>query len=302
MASKIDWYWIPISIVIFIVLLIIMLYSVFAAIIAKLVKKLEIDMREICDYTYTPIPITASTSYNTSNSYSLVEICGATSAWAKCGRKMVTIPGFEVIETFALTDPFNGEKHDNAILMYSQSQNIAIISFSGTVTLSEWLDDLDFEDQKTPAFLQDSSDILVQASQCSMYESMRDDILKGLVYVSNTETFVYCIGHSLGGVLASLCFLDITTRDPYIQTALYTFGAPRHGNNAYAEAITKTNRAYRVVNTEDVVPSIPPPVIGDSVYYTHYGKTVPFNLNLKSIAHNHTIAYGQGLKKAMHSL
>ena len=301
MTMQIYWYWIPISVILFILILGLSLYFLIKAIIARYIKNIEneltIDMHKICEQSYNPKPITASKLFDKNNAYSFNEVCNTTSSWAECQTDIASIPGFQVIKTFKLIDPVNNLKKDSCILMYSKEQNIAVISFAGTVFLSEWIDDLDFGNQKQPSFVSEKSGILIEKDQCLMYESMRDDILSSLSSVINSTTLVYCIGHSLGGVLASLCFLDIITNKTEVQVVLYSFGSPRNGNIEFAKVITDTQRAFRVINTEDIIPALPLPVMKKgTVFYEHYGSVVSFTLNLKNLGDNHTIAYQQILK------
>ena len=64
---------------------------------------------------------------------------------------------------------------------------------------------------------------------------------------------LYITGHSLGGALALLATKLVA---PNVNGACYTFGAPRIGNYEYFRNI-KTP-VYRVVNSADVVPRVPP--------------------------------------------
>ena len=67
---------------------------------------------------------------------------------------------------------------------------------------------------------------------------------------------LFITGHSLGGALALLA----TKRVAYdVNGACYTFGAPRVGNYEYFRFI-KTP-VYRIVNSSDVVPRVPPGAI-----------------------------------------
>ena len=307
MDQKVNLYWIPISIILFLVVMIIVIYIIYKLIInyikkyissyvKKIEDELETAMHSICEETYIPTAITSSNSYNKNNAYSLNQVCNTTSSWAKCKTEIALIPGFKVVKTFKLTDPVDGSKLDNAIMMYSTNQNMVVISFSGTVFLNEWIDDFDFKEQKKPSFISDDSDILIEKDQCMMYESMRDEILSSLSTILNDKTFVYCTGHSLGGVLASLCFLDLLTNKPNLNCVLYSFGSPRVGNIPFADKITKTDKAYRIVNTEDIIPTLPLPVMKNNIFYEHYGTTITFTLNLKNLGSNHTASYEKYLK------
>ena len=64
---------------------------------------------------------------------------------------------------------------------------------------------------------------------------------------------LFITGHSLGGALA---LLATKLQAPNINGACYTFGAPRLANYKYFENV-KTP-VYRVVNSSDIVPRVPP--------------------------------------------
>ena len=70
---------------------------------------------------------------------------------------------------------------------------------------------------------------------------------------------VHCIGHSLGGALATMTadyIQSVTSNKPY----LYTFGAPRVGLKNFADFITGSltpKKMFRVYHRTDIVPCIP---------------------------------------------
>ena len=67
---------------------------------------------------------------------------------------------------------------------------------------------------------------------------------------------IFITGHSLGGALALLATKLVA---PNVNGACYTFGAPRIGNYEYFRRL-KTP-VYRVVNSSDIVPRVPPGAI-----------------------------------------
>lgn len=73
-------------------------------------------------------------------------------------------------------------------------------------------------------------------------------------YSPGDEVFVS--GHSLGGALATLATLHIG----YLkncQPVMYTFASPRVGNSGFAKYFKhKVSRAFRIANTEDIVPNL----------------------------------------------
>src|SRR5512143_1104398 len=73
---------------------------------------------------------------------------------------------------------------------------------------------------------------------------------------------VWFAGHSLGGALATLA----ADRYPHT-TGVYTFGAPRVGNEAFAKAFRAP--ASRIVNNKDVTAWVPPPWLGGFRHVGH---------------------------------
>lgn len=70
---------------------------------------------------------------------------------------------------------------------------------------------------------------------------------------------VHCIGHSLGGALATLCaeyLAQFTNKEIY----LYSFGSPRVGLSPFADSLSKKlcpERIFRVYHRTDIVPCLP---------------------------------------------
>ena len=92
------------------------------------------------------------------------------------------------------------------------------------------------------------------------FKSMQDQLQSFVAdFASHKINTVHCIGHSLGGGLATLCaeYLEAnTTLKPY----LYTFGAPRVGMAPFASSLTNelsNERMYRVYHRTDIVPCVP---------------------------------------------
>ena len=72
---------------------------------------------------------------------------------------------------------------------------------------------------------------------------------------------IFITGHSLGGALAMLAGQFLLSHDLHgYQKALSvcTFGAPRTGNNGFAEWFQDVD-VVRYINSEDTVPTLPPP-------------------------------------------
>ncbi len=95
------------------------------------------------------------------------------------------------------------------------------------------------------------------------------DLLANHIY--QTDKQVYVTGHSLGGAMATLYS---TLCRPKNKPVVYTYGAPRCGNEDYCRLYP--NQLYRVVNNNDAVPTVPYRVMGyrhtgETIYINHYG-------------------------------
>jgi hypothetical protein len=69
--------------------------------------------------------------------------------------------------------------------------------------------------------------------------------------ISRIDLPLFVTGHSLGGALAVLA----ASMRP--ESVVYTFGAPKTGNAAFASPL-KSTRIYRVENEHDLIPAMPP--------------------------------------------
>ena len=81
---------------------------------------------------------------------------------------------------------------------------------------------------------------------------------------------IICTGHSLGAALATICASRLDAHE------LYTFGSPRVGNRAFVKEMKNDNIThYRFVNNNDIVTSVPLPIVfrhsGELVYINHHG-------------------------------
>ncbi|KAK4266253.1 hypothetical protein QN277_027203 [Acacia crassicarpa] len=73
---------------------------------------------------------------------------------------------------------------------------------------------------------------------------------------------VYVTGHSLGGALATLLALELSSnqlvKKGAIYVTMYNFGSPRVGNKKFAEVYNeKIKDSWRVVNHRDIIPTVP---------------------------------------------
>jgi pimeloyl-ACP methyl ester carboxylesterase len=117
------------------------------------------------------------------------------------------------------------------------------------------------------------SEARAHAGFVAAYESVRSHIM---TLVDREEpTRVYVTGHSMGGALATVCALDLATRDvgrttrSYDEVVMCSFGAPRVGNSAFAAIFNAAvNVSVRWNTDRDIVPTLPAETMFDQ-RFTH---------------------------------
>lgn len=91
------------------------------------------------------------------------------------------------------------------------------------------------------------------------FTSMLPEIKKFFASLKGNVAAVHCIGHSLGGAVASLA-ADWVARNLKHPTQLYTFGAPRVGTDWFVKSTTSavgSLNIYRVYHKTDPVTMVP---------------------------------------------
>ncbi|KAK9671714.1 hypothetical protein RND81_12G049700 [Saponaria officinalis] len=114
-------------------------------------------------------------------------------------------------------------------------------------------------------------EVQVHSGFLNAYDSVRTRIMsllkKAIGFVDNdagpqSKWLVYCTGHSLGGALATLLALELSStqlaKSESISVTMYNFGSPRVGNRNFADVYNeKVKDSWRVVNHRDIIPTVP---------------------------------------------
>lgn len=130
----------------------------------------------------------------------------------------------------------------------------AFIVFRGTQYLADWLTNLNISASRSTSGqpVHDGFNMSFKTMQPKLREFMG-------VIAKNNITNIHCIGHSLGGALATLCGDWI--RSAYkIKPYIYTYGSPRVGLIGFADHCTNNvgaERIFRAYHKTDIVPCIP---------------------------------------------
>ena len=123
-----------------------------------------------------------------------------------------------------------------------------------------------------------------------LYKSMSTDVIDTLNKVKQPKC-LYITGHSLGSGISTLAVPDIITNTDYrkedVPILHYNLASPRVGNPEFASAYNNNKvPTYRIVNTCDIVPQVPPSVL-DKLLFEHIGTPVNYTAQYGSLSGNH---------------
>jgi triacylglycerol lipase len=178
---------------------------------------------------------------------------------------------------------------DVPIGFIAQRKGNIFLIFRGTMTDLEWF--RNFGISLVPYPLPDFGE--VHDGFLQIYHLLRMAI-KETLDGTDRRSKLFIAGHSLGGALATIALPDIGARMDRKIIALYTYGSPRIGDNAFATAFNRQygEKSFRIVNTSDMVGLIPPPsplpgTIGG--YFSHVDTPISFTIQADDLVQNHDI-------------
>jgi len=168
-----------------------------------------------------------------------------------------------------------------------------IVSFRGTQTAGDWLNNIDFVHEP---YRPDPAAGNVHQGFQHVYYAIRDSLI-GLVTARLAGiTEILVTGHSLGGALTALAMPDLLSviaaaqpAAPALAPTLYNLESPRVGNRAFQTYFNSKTGCWRIVNIWDVVPHVPP-ALAD---YVHVGEQLTIDSGFSlDVAKNHVLATG----------
>ncbi len=138
------------------------------------------------------------------------------------------------------------------------SDRMIITAFRGTEPdqIKDWLSDV-----TTPPWPGPGGMGYVHYGFAEALDSVLPEVRNALAEFRNNGQTVWFTGHSLGGALAMLAGAYTYLEDPrQLPDGVYTFGQPRACDSLLAAAVDESfsERMYRFVNNNDVVPQVPP--------------------------------------------
>ncbi|KAJ9419482.1 hypothetical protein FOXG_07142 [Fusarium oxysporum f. sp. lycopersici 4287] len=136
---------------------------------------------------------------------------------------------------------------------------LTIVSFRGSASVTSWLTDIFFN----RILVDICSGCTAHWGFWTSWVAARGPVLQVIRTAAaiNPGFRIVVTGHSLGGAIASLAAAEL--RNNGYSTDLYTFGAPRFGDDALSTYITnQAGGNYRVTHYNDPVPRVPPMFVG----------------------------------------
>ena len=151
--------------------------------------------------------------------------------------------------------------NDSQCVVFKSHNNTIFIAFRGTEMSS--LHDIQVDCMVTKRHTQDGGH--VHSGFWYALNAVYDEIQTWMIEHSSLDDMILVTGHSLGGAIATLCGARLTHSD--YRPVIYTFGAPRIGDHAFASRFDHIH-LFRFVNNNDIVPRLPPTKFG----YVHPGQ------------------------------
>mmetsp|Transcript_41813 Transcript_41813/g.65409 ORF Transcript_41813/g.65409 Transcript_41813/m.65409 type:complete len:447 (-) Transcript_41813:200-1540(-) len=179
--------------------------------------------------------------------------------------------GEELVRTWAPEQGYTGgaESIQNAnheAYLFEDNDNL-VVAVRGTDDLADWAENLKLGFKKGDPCCESCHEThgRVHAGFKRHLDALWDQISSAVSSGPRQGKRLWVCGHSLGGAAATLAASRFTTLLGRPVAACFTFGAPRVGNQRWASL--QSFRHYRVLNKNDVVPCVPPPILG----YRHCG-------------------------------
>lgn len=203
---------------------------------------------------------------------------------------MLNPPGFDEQLRVEGLDPITNRPHMFGYIFWNLDTGQAVISFTGTLTISTVLLDMHYVQVPASSINGYEDDVLCHSGFYNIYMSIRNILWTWWQNNGSHIRNLYITGYSLGGALSTLCAFDFADAVPIH----YSFAAPRSGNIRYADVFDqRVPISLRINNTEDIIPQLPLASMGtlDTVFiYKHTGGNLPFTYS-GTLSENHLDAY-----------
>jgi len=191
-------------------------------------------------------------------------------------------------------------ENDNTPLGFiAKANNDIYIVWRGTQDIEEWIEDAKY-DQTPCSFLNKGEKVALGFDEMyttgdSKVSSPQRKVLEYLNKIPlGSYTNLWITGHSLGGALAVLNTCDIVHNTAHHGAKMYNFAGPRAGDGNFANTFNNSvSLSWRIVNSHDAVPNLPPeycPPILHTYHYEHVNQAFPISFgNSWDLVKDHSI-------------
>ncbi|KAI8342284.1 lipase [Chlamydoabsidia padenii] len=152
----------------------------------------------------------------------------------------------------------------NGYIITSKSQKTIFLVFRGTNSIRSAIVDLQFIKSRYPPV----NGAEVHTGFYNSYLSVQDKVVTTMnkLFIQYPDYKIDVSGHSLGAAQAVIACMDLFQRNTHVtpsNTAIYTYGEPRVGNQNFAAYVKSTGiPKIRTVHAADIVPHLPPMASG----------------------------------------
>lgn len=167
--------------------------------------------------------------------------------------------GFKILALF-------DKKDTQVFLAVRDDPEMVVLAFRGTEgnSKADILSDLDLRFVKT-------EDGKVHRGFLTAFEQVAPEIREALKLAQVGDRPIYITGHSLGGALAIIAAKELESDQV---AACYTFGSPKVGDQEFGTDIKPP--VYRLVNSADLVPRVPPTWLFEILHFAALFIPVPW--------------------------
>jgi triacylglycerol lipase len=169
----------------------------------------------------------------------------------QAGRPWSLSGGYTNLQSFSakaggLLTEFDRPEPFGFVAQNNQSKNV-FVTFRGTQTPEDWLSNIAINQTAHPWGP-------VEEGFAKLYAQCSSDVLNAVPRSGAPK--IVTTGHSLGAALSTLAAADLAINRVAVQ--LYNFASPRTGSPSFAGNFNqKVPTAWRTVNTEDLVTTVP---------------------------------------------
>ncbi|KAE8383761.1 Alpha/Beta hydrolase protein [Aspergillus bertholletiae] len=170
-------------------------------------------------------------------------------------------PLVEGVSTRTLTEFEESEAFGDVsgFLAVDETNRQIVLSFRGTRSIETWVANVQFAKEHVDELCDGCE---VHTGFWKSWESTAaatlDSVKQALQAYPGFKLAV--TGHSFGGAVGTLAATVL--RNSGINADLYTYGAPRVGNQEFADYVSGQGSNFRVTHSNDIVPRMPPRMFG----------------------------------------